>query len=322
MAQAEEQQQVDRHRGMRDGERTRGTGLASKPTTTTFGEYSDEWMRARIDLAERTVELYQWLLDRHIGPTFAGMALDEIGPPDVRSWHAGAARTHPTTAAKAYRLLSSIMRTAVGDELIHRNPCQVRGAAVGKAPERPIATIAEVDALAEAMPPGLRIVVALAAWCQLRRGEVRGLRRRDVDLARGALEVSITKTTSMSGHTIIKEPKTRAGRRTVAIPPHILEPLAHHLDSHVPRSPNAFVVGGSNRTLSVAWDRARSTLGREDLRFHDLRHSGLTWSAGDGSQHRRADAESGPRLADGGIALSARHRRPGSSACTGVGPAG
>ena len=132
-------------------------------------DYADDWLRSRPGLAERTVELYRWLLDRHAAPTFGGLPLDAIAPSAVRAWHAHAARTRPTTAAKAYRLLSAIMRTAVADELISRNPCQVRGAAVEKAPERPIATIAEVDALANAMPPSLRIAVVLAAWCQLRR---------------------------------------------------------------------------------------------------------------------------------------------------------
>jgi hypothetical protein len=100
-----------------------------------LASYAEVWMRSRIDLAQRAVELYRWLLDRHIEPTFGSDLLEEISPADVRSWHAEAAREHPTTAAKAYRLLSSIMRTAVADELIRRNPCQVRGAAAEKAPE-------------------------------------------------------------------------------------------------------------------------------------------------------------------------------------------
>jgi integrase len=240
-------------------------------------------MRSRIDLAERTEELYRWLLRRHIEPTFASHPLDEIEPPDVRAWYASAAQAHPTTAAKAYRLLSSIMRTAVSDELIRRNPCQVRGAAVERAPERPVATIAEVEALTLAMPANLRIAVLLAAWCQLRRGEVRGLRRCDVDLESGTLSVSITKTTSMAGRTIVKEPKTRAGRRTVTIPPHMMATLSQHLDRHVGYSSDAFVVDASNRSLSAAWNQARSLLSRNDLRFHDLRHSGLTWSAATGA---------------------------------------
>ncbi len=100
----------------------------------------------------RTVELYRWLLRRHIAPTFGDMPLGAMTPAAVRLWHAGIAREHPTTAAKAYRLLSSIMRTAVIDELIAKSPCQVRGAAVERAPERPIATMAEVEELAAAMP--------------------------------------------------------------------------------------------------------------------------------------------------------------------------
>jgi integrase len=133
------------------------------------------------------------------------------------------------------------------------------------------------------MPPDLRIAVILAAWCQLRRGEVRGLRRCDVDLEQGTLRVNITKTTAMSGHTIIKEPKTRAGRRTVAIPPNIVVELVHHMDTLVGASSDDYVIERSNRSLSVAWDHARTKTGRKELRFHDLRHSGLTWSAATGA---------------------------------------
>lgn len=248
-----------------------------------FDSYAAEWLDLRIDLKERTQELYGWLLSRHIIPTFGSMPLSSIDTPAVRRWHVGMARTRPTTAAKAYRLLSSIMRTAVTDGFPETNPCQIRGAAVERAPERPIATMAEVDQLAELMAPDLQVAVVLAAWCQLRRGGVLGLRRKDVDLERGLLTVEVTRTTAMSGRTIMKEPKTRAGRRSVAIPPNALELVAAHLVVHVGEDADSFVVSGTDRSLSVAWSRARTGIGRDDLRFHDLRHSGLTWSAATGA---------------------------------------
>jgi integrase len=133
------------------------------------------------------------------------------------------------------------------------------------------------------MPPHLRIAVHLAAWCQLRRGEIRGLRRQDIDPVAGTLSVCVTKTTAMSGRTVVKEPKTRAGRRTIAIPPHVLNLLTDHLALYVPDSPEACIVDASNRQLSLAWHKSRATLGRPELRFHDLRHSGLTWSAATGA---------------------------------------
>jgi integrase len=211
------------------------------------------------------------------------MELSEVTPTAVRSWNSGQAKKHPTTAAKAYRLFSSIMRTAVDDELITRNPCQVRGAAAERAPERPIATMGEVDQLAIAMPERLRIAVYLAAWCQLRRGEVRGLRRQDIDLTQGTVSVSETRTRTMSGGTVIKPPKTRAGRRIVAIPPNVTDLLADHLDRFVEHEPDSLIIDATDRSLGVAWRKARSAADRPDLRFHDLRHSGLTWAAETGA---------------------------------------
>jgi integrase len=257
--------------------------LSDHSSAIRFDEYAEDWIGSRVGLAERTIELYRWLLGKHIGPIFNDRILGSITPPEVRHWHSGVASDHPTTAAKAYRLLSSIMRTAVSDELISRTPCQVRGAAAEHAPERPVATVGEVDALASAMPPNLSMAVLLASWCQLRRGEVRGLRRSDIDLGEGTLTVNSTRTTTMSGNTVVKEPKTRAGRRTIAIPPHILEPLVAHLDAYVGKEPTDLVVAVSNQALSRAWSLARMEINRPDLRFHDLRHSGLTWSAATGA---------------------------------------
>jgi integrase len=259
------------------------TAAASKVPMVAFAAYADEWLGARHDLAVRTVELYRWLLSRHITPTLGDVPLDGITPSAVRMWHAGIAREHPTTAAKSYRLLSSIMRTAVTDELVAKSPCQVRGAAVERAPERPIATMAEVDALAAAMPERLRIAVLLAAWCQLRRSEVRGLRRKDIDVAAGTLSVAETRTTTMAGATVVKAPKTRAGRRTVAVPAPTLAVLVAHLEAFTGPEEDAVVVDVTDRVLGSAWSRARLAAKRPDLHFHDLRHSGLTWSAATGA---------------------------------------
>ena len=56
-----------------------------------------------------------------------------------------------------------------------------------------------------------------------------------------------------------------------------------HLDAHVGADDDALIVAGTDRSLSLAWAAARAGIGRTDLRFHDLRHSGLTWSASTGA---------------------------------------
>jgi integrase len=266
-----------------EADKLRGVVVDPRRAKVTVEDYTARWLAHRADLAERTVELYRYLLDRHVLPSLGTMALASVTPSVVRNWHSGIAVDHPSTAAKAYRLLSSIMRTAVTDEVISRNPCQVKGAAVEKAPERPVASIAEVQALADTMPEHLRVAVLLAAWCQLRRAELRGLRRKDVDLMRVTLTVAVTRTTKMDGTTVEKAPKTDAGRRTIAIPANVVPAITDHLQRHVGPEPDALLLDCTDRALVLAWDTARLAVGRPDLHLHDLRHTGLTWSAATGA---------------------------------------
>ncbi len=98
------------------------------------------------------------------------MPLDRITPTEVRRWHAAriAAGLGPSTVAKAYRLLKTMLNTAVADQMLVRNPCVLRGAASERTPERRLPTLAEVDPLATAIAPRWRMLVVLAAWSGLR----------------------------------------------------------------------------------------------------------------------------------------------------------
>ena len=135
----------------------------------------------------------------------------------------------------------------------------------------------------------MQIAVALAAWCQLRRGEVLGLRRCDIDLSSDTLTVALTRGTGTKGTTIIKEPKSDAGRRVLLIPPSLLPMLSYHLATFVEAESDAPVLTGERcgplrpRVLQGKWSTARAEVDRPDLHFHDLRHSGLTWTAAAGT---------------------------------------
>ena len=130
-----------------------------------MAEFADERLDQRSDLAYRTNGLYRYLLDGHILPALGPIFLVALSSSKVRSWHSGVAKQHPLTAAKAYRLLSSMMRTAVVDRLILSSPCKVDGAGVERAAERPVATVNEIHALEAAMPEPLQLIVPLATWC-------------------------------------------------------------------------------------------------------------------------------------------------------------
>lgn len=149
----------------------------------------------------------------HILPTFGALDLDEITPPRVRAWHAERRKaTGATTVAKSYRLLKGILQTAFeDDELIRRNPCRIKKAGREKAPERPIATVAQVDALAEALGPRWRLMVYFAAYATLRPEEQAELRREDIDPETRELSITQASPELTTGRRVTGDPKSEAG---------------------------------------------------------------------------------------------------------------
>src|ERR1019366_4460280 len=181
------------------------------------------------------------------------------------------------------------MKTAVTDGFIVSSPCKVSGGGVERAGERPVASVAEVHALEAAMPEHLRIIVSLATWCQLRRAEMLGLRRKDVDFANATLHIEQSRTITIGGRSLVKEPKTAAGRRSIAIPDFLIARIEDHLSSFTGLGADDFVFTGvtgiplTPNVLQSTWQRVRATVNRNDLHLHDLRHTGLTLVAATGA---------------------------------------
>lgn len=259
----------------------------------TFEAYTTEWVETRLTrwgqpLKPRTKSHYRYLLATYILPTFGPTSLAEgvITREDVRSWYAALAE-YPTVKVHAYVLLHTIMASAVDDELRNSNPCQIRGAALSPVlgiESRP-ATLAELEILVDSLPfLRYRVIVLLAAWCALRVGELTELRRKDVDLKNGVLKIERA-VTRAEGWIAIGAPKSRAGIRPVAIPPHVLPILTEHMAT-ISSSPEALLFTASDgvsnmlpSALNQVFRRARAKAGRPDLRFHDLRHTGATLAA-------------------------------------------
>ncbi|WP_203914023.1 site-specific integrase [Rhizocola hellebori] len=137
--------------------------------------------------------------------------------------------------------------------------------------------------LVEAIHPKYRTAVLIAAWCALRRGEIAGLLVSDVDLAAGTITVRKNRVELLKGGTAFDgDPKTEAGRRTIAIPPHVVPLVRLHL-AEFAGSERLFVSRDGTalrgNTLYQAFKRARAAAKLEHLTFHDLRHTGQTLAA-------------------------------------------
>jgi len=269
-----------------------------------LGAYAQRWIDQRPGLRPRTVALYTWLLGRYVTPHLGTVELGRLDTALIRSWRAKLLGNgvSASMAAKAYRLLRAVLTTAVReDEILPRNPCRIPGADQEKPAERPVLTLAQVLALADAVPPRYRAMVLLTTFGCLRWGEVAALQRQDLDLDAGTVRVRQAVTEQRGVGLVLGPPKSRAGRRSVSLPPFVVEAVHAHLAAYVDDAPDAVVFtslsGGliwrGNFNKLAGWPAAVASVGVPGLHFHDLRHTGNTLAAQTGASTRDLMARMG-----------------------------
>ncbi|HEY4455818.1 MAG TPA: tyrosine-type recombinase/integrase [Pseudonocardiaceae bacterium] len=248
------------------------------------------WITERPALRPRTVELYRWLLRKHIEPYIGAVQLGKLSAAVVRQWRADrlAAGVSESVTAKAYRLLRAVMNTAVDeDKIVNSNPCRVRGADRENPEERPVITVAQVFDLAGRMPERFRCMVLLAAFASLRFGEVTALRRCDVAPDGSWVRVSRALVEVPGRGLVVGPPKSRAGVRTVIVPAAVRPEVVKHLDSYVKAEPDGLLLTGEqggalrrpNFNQRTKWTAIVKKMDLAGLHFHDLRHAGNIWAS-------------------------------------------
>jgi len=165
----------------------------------------------------------------------------------------------PGTIQKEMAVLKHALRLAVDWELIHSNPAD--RAKLPRLPEGRTRYLSPTE-LKEALmaaPEWMRPPLALAAFTGMRRGELLGLKWRDVDLPGRRVYLRETKNGSLR-----------------VLP---LNDLALQVITSLPEgTPGDLVLGGiDGPRLSVYTRRLFSSLEIEDASFHSLRHTAASW---------------------------------------------
>jgi integrase len=112
-----------------------------------------------------------------------------------------------------------------------------------------------IDAAKTCRNPLIGVIIRLAVETGMRRGEILGIRRSDIDSQNRTLLIRETKT----GHS-----RTIPLTRPAAL---LLSQGDQDQDRIFPITPNAF---------RLAWERVKTRAGIKDLRFHDLRHEAIS----------------------------------------------
>ncbi len=272
-------------------------GAASR-TVPTLRAYADVWLETRKtkgrELHPTTRRQYRMLLDKFIYPTFGDERVDRISNEDVNAWYDALAPGRETIRAQSYSLLRAVFASAASERphpLIPYNPAHIRGAGNTKrAHHVQPATLDELQTIVEELPNRYKLMALLAAWCAMRFGELAELRRGDIDLRTNRVKIR-RGVVRVDGEFIVGPPKSDAGVRDVAIPPHLLPLVKDHLSDHTAKGRDALLFPSAAdeshhmapATLYKVFYPAREAAGRKDLRWHDLRHTGAVLAAQTGA---------------------------------------
>ena len=192
-------------------------------TADTVAELCERWLRdgVRPDRRPNTIRSHEKALALHIVPEIGQVRAADLTPADVAAWQAAqlASGAAPKSVRNYRGTLHACYEWALVLGLVARNP--VAAVPAPRLPERrthaPSLATARlyVDALVDSR---LWPALVLGACTGMRRGEVLALRWDDVDLEHGTARIERNLTGRNRATLSFGPPKTKAGRRTIALP--------------------------------------------------------------------------------------------------------
>jgi integrase len=193
----------------------------------TVAEYARQWAKTRPH-RQTTADRIAYLIGKHVDGTSLGdRRLSAARPSEVQAWVSDRAKVlAPSTVRLLVSVLRSIFSAAVQDRLIASSPAARLSLPRSESKRIVPLTVAQVQALADAIPPRCRAMVITQAGLGLRIGELMALRVQDVDFLRRTVAIEWQTTTDGKRRV---PPKTPRSRRAVPLPSVVAEALASHI---------------------------------------------------------------------------------------------
>ena len=283
------------------------------PKKVTLRQASKLYTENRVNrqgraLSWNTAAEYPRLIDRVL-TALADKPLRSITSRDIERWWSNTYQDTPAQASKAYTHLKSVMKYALKRRWIRENPCDIEGASNYRPPVEPeIPTEVEVALMLELADQPMRTVIALAAHCGLRKGEILELRRKDLTTQEEPdgtswLWINITRAVVWEGENNpkVSPPKTPgsvrslpAGKKTGAeqILLERLQEIPEHPDTLLVSRDQAGKAHWGESMLNPRWRKLRAQAGYGG-RFHALRAYHSTWYRQQGATDKETMARLG-----------------------------
>jgi integrase len=285
------------HAALRDRER----GLPVVAEKQTLGQFLALWLdMVKDDLKPRTWKRYNELMMLHVVPLLGTVRLAKLQPQHLQQLYVAkrAENLSPTTVHHVATVLHGALKKAERLGLVARNVSEMVDTPRMARREMQVLDREQARRLLEAVRNDhWEALYVLALHTGMREGELLALRWRDLNLAKGTLQVrSSLYWTKESGYKL-DAPKTASSRRPIKLDPRVVEILGRHKARQAEVRlalgpawedqdlvlPNA--VGRPMDAMNLLHYHFYPLLKRAGLprvRFHDLRHTAATIMLGEG----------------------------------------
>jgi integrase len=245
-------------------------------------------LRQHIDtlsgITKGTRQVYDRIHRQLSGYPMGALPIDGVSRQDVSAYIRGledSGLSGPSIQMRQ-QLLSSAFLRAVEDGVIARNP--FRGAKIPRTErrEKTFLTPGEFAQLLTAVPAEWQTLVTTLAGTGMRFGEATALKVSDLHLDDRPPTLTISRTWSFvsSGPRQTGAPKSERGRRTISLPPQIVDALRDHTRG-MSSDDWVFTHDGHPITQQQMWQRwvrwVKASGIAKRPRIHDLRHSHVAW---------------------------------------------
>jgi integrase len=268
-------------------------------TRATVATFADQWLNQARNLSPGGHDTYRRDLDRYILPALGDTPLAALTPDLIDRYLTGELEhLAPSTVHRHYRTIRRLCQVAVERGALPHNPCDPVTPPRIIHTEMRFLTVDQVDQLANTISARYRTWVHVACYAGLRWSETVALRRASIDGPRIAVTEQLVRR---NGVWRSEPPKTRAGRRTVTVPPFLEQLLAAHLDEWSGSGPGGLVfpnqggrpLNGPSFTGNVFKPAlVRAGIDRA-VRIHDLRHTAVALAILAGAHPKALQARMG-----------------------------
>ena len=275
------------------------TGTFMKPGKTTLAEYLNRWLKeyAWPNLAPRTAEGYQHIIQRHVIPALGSIPLTQLKPEHLQRYYSdklangrcdGKGVLSPRTVRHHHMALHNALKHAEQWGLLTRNVADAVSPPRCQRPEWHTMNEDNIADLLEAAKSTIYYdLFYLAIYTGMRRSELLALRWCDVDLILCQAYVSRTLHHLRDGSMVFRPPKTGKGSRNVALTPSTALLLNERRDNQIT---NLAILGTKleeddliftnlegkpflPNTVTHAWIKLTRRAGLRGVRLHDARHT-------------------------------------------------